>query len=177
MGADRALAARAEHRRASGEASTPEIVNGVLYVVRSGCPWRYLPTDLPPWQFVYWYFQQWEQIGITEALLTELRIKPAVRRPRQGADGRHHRLAKRQGCRWPSAVTAVVTTRARVSTAASDSSSPTPPAQLLTVAMMTVSRQDRDGAKAAQLSAYVTTPIRHVFADQGFAGTPGGLGP
>ncbi len=27
-----------------------EIVNGMLYVVRSGCPWRYLPADLPPWQ-------------------------------------------------------------------------------------------------------------------------------
>jgi len=33
-----------------------EIVNAILYVVRSGCPWRYLPADLPPWQTVYWYF-------------------------------------------------------------------------------------------------------------------------
>ncbi|WP_434094239.1 transposase [Nonomuraea wenchangensis] len=31
----------------------PEIVNAILYVVRSGCPWRYLPTDLPPWQTAY----------------------------------------------------------------------------------------------------------------------------
>ncbi|MFG1959610.1 transposase [Nonomuraea sp. NPDC049028] len=30
--------------------------------------------------------------------------------------------------------------------------------------------QDRDGAKTALLSAYLTTPVRHVFADQGFAG-------
>jgi transposase len=30
-----------------------EIVNAILYVVRSGCPWRYLPADLPPWQTVY----------------------------------------------------------------------------------------------------------------------------
>jgi transposase len=52
-----------------------EIVNAILYVVRSGCPWRYLPTDLPPWQTVYWYFQQWEQAGVTEDLLRELRIK------------------------------------------------------------------------------------------------------
>jgi hypothetical protein len=29
-----------------------EIANAILYVVRSGCPWRYLPTDPPPWQTV-----------------------------------------------------------------------------------------------------------------------------
>ncbi|GGT16292.1 transposase [Nonomuraea spiralis] len=41
---------------------------------------------------------------------------------------------------------------------------------LVTVAVPAASRQDRDGAKTALLSAYLTTPIRHVFADQGFAG-------
>ncbi|MEV0231212.1 transposase [Nonomuraea sp. NPDC050786] len=55
--------------------SRREIVNAILYVVRSGCPWRYLPSDLPPWQTVYWYFQQWQQVGVTEALRVELRVK------------------------------------------------------------------------------------------------------
>lgn len=35
---------------------------------------------------------------------------------------------------------------------------------------MAASWQDRDGAKTTLLSAYLTTPIRYVFADQGFAG-------
>ncbi|MFE9959333.1 hypothetical protein [Micromonospora sp. NPDC005299] len=35
---------------------------------------------------------------------------------------------------------------------------------------MAASWQDRDGAKTALLSAYMVTPIRHVFADQGFTG-------
>jgi hypothetical protein len=35
---------------------------------------------------------------------------------------------------------------------------------------MAASRQDSDGAKTALLSAYLTTPIRHVFTGQGFAG-------
>ena len=26
-----------------------EIINGIFYVMRSGCPWRLLPSDLPPW--------------------------------------------------------------------------------------------------------------------------------
>ena len=29
-----------------------EIVNGIFYVMRSGCPWRQLPKDLPPWSTV-----------------------------------------------------------------------------------------------------------------------------
>lgn len=40
---------------------------------------------------------------------------------------------------------------------------------LVTVAVMAVSQQGRDGAKTALLSAYRATPIRHIFADQGFA--------
>src|SRR5215216_6647817 len=55
-----------------------EIVNAILYVVRSGCPWRYLPADLPPWQTVYWYFTAWEETQVTEKMLAELRIKARV---------------------------------------------------------------------------------------------------
>ena len=39
------------------ELSRREIVNGILYVLRSGCPWRLLPHDLPAWGTVYWYFR------------------------------------------------------------------------------------------------------------------------
>ena len=37
-----------------------EIVNGMLYVLRSGCPWRMLPHDLPNWSTVYLYFRKSE---------------------------------------------------------------------------------------------------------------------
>jgi transposase len=30
-----------------------EIINGIFYVMRSGCPWRLLPSDLPPWSTIY----------------------------------------------------------------------------------------------------------------------------
>jgi len=29
-----------------------EIVNGIFYVMRSGCPWRLVPSDLPPWRTI-----------------------------------------------------------------------------------------------------------------------------
>jgi Putative transposase of IS4/5 family (DUF4096) len=30
-----------------------EIINGMFYVMRAGCPWRLLPNDLPPWGTIY----------------------------------------------------------------------------------------------------------------------------
>jgi putative transposase len=37
------------------------LINAILYVVRSGCAWRLLPGDFPPWQTVYGYFRRWSQ--------------------------------------------------------------------------------------------------------------------
>jgi len=39
------------------------IVNAILYVTRTGCAWRMLPKDLPPWQTVYGYFWRWTKSG------------------------------------------------------------------------------------------------------------------
>ncbi|GAA0958471.1 IS5 family transposase [Actinocorallia libanotica] len=147
-----------------------EVVNAILYVVRSGCPWRYLPTDLPPWQTVYWYFQQWEEAGVTDRLLAELRIRARRQQGREdepsagildsqsvkGADtvGRNSRgydAGKKVNGRKRFIVTDTT-------------------GLLITVAVMAASWQDRDGAKTALLSAYLSTPIRYVYADQGFAG-------
>ena len=59
-----------------------EVINGVLYVLRTGCPWRMLPHDFPPWQTVYQYFRKWKNEGIWEQINEALR--PEVRR----AEGR-----------------------------------------------------------------------------------------
>lgn len=54
-----------------------EVVNGILYVLRSGCPWRMMPHDLPPWETVYKYFYKWSRDGTWERLHETLR--PQVR--------------------------------------------------------------------------------------------------
>jgi putative transposase len=36
-----------------------EVVNAILYVQRTGIPWRMLPHDFPPWKTVYHYFRWW----------------------------------------------------------------------------------------------------------------------
>ena len=47
-------------RRSSDER---EIVNAIFYVNRSGCSWRLLPHDFPPWQTAYSYFRMWKRDG------------------------------------------------------------------------------------------------------------------
>ncbi len=50
-----------------------EILNAIFYILRSGCSWRLLPHDFPPWQTVYHYFRCWRQDGMMEKLHTALR--------------------------------------------------------------------------------------------------------
>jgi putative transposase len=45
-----------------------EILNAIFYVVRSGCAWRLMPHDLPPWQTIYGYYRQWRNAGTWEKL-------------------------------------------------------------------------------------------------------------
>lgn len=35
-----------------------EVVNAIRYLVRTGCEWRMLPHDFPPWPTVYWWFRR-----------------------------------------------------------------------------------------------------------------------
>lgn len=52
-----------------------EVTNGILYVLRTGCPWRMLPHDLPPWGTVWWYFRHWGHDGTWERIHEALRPK------------------------------------------------------------------------------------------------------
>ena len=50
-----------------------EVFNGVRYVVRTGCPWRSLPHDLPPWEAVYQQSQRWIAAQVFETMVHDLR--------------------------------------------------------------------------------------------------------
>lgn len=49
------------------------VVNAIFYVSRSGCAWRMLPTDFPPYQTVYHYFRAWKKDGTWEKVHDTLR--------------------------------------------------------------------------------------------------------
>ncbi len=50
-----------------------EILNAVFYVLKSGCPWRLLPREFPPWRSVYHWFRAWRIDGTWERLNAALR--------------------------------------------------------------------------------------------------------
>jgi transposase len=141
------------------------IVDAILYVVRSGCSWRQLPADFPPWQTVYWYFVRWEQQHLTEAMLTALREQLRVAQGRNpqpsagiidsqsvkgadtvGRDSRGYDAGKKINGRKRFIVTDTL-------------------GLLIVVAVTAASVQDRDGAKTTLVSMYLAVPVRFVFAD------------
>ncbi len=58
-----------------------EILNAICSVLRSGCAWRMLPHNLPPWKTVYHYFRLWQRDG------SWVRVHAALRTEIQGAAG------------------------------------------------------------------------------------------
>ena len=66
-----------------------EVVSGLLCVLRTGCPWRSLPHDLPPWGTVWAYFRRWRDDGTLDRVHDELRgrVREAGGRDRQPRAG------------------------------------------------------------------------------------------
>jgi transposase len=51
-----------------------EVFNGLRWIVRTGCAWRYMPHDLPPWEAVYQQTQRWIRAGVFEEMVHDLRV-------------------------------------------------------------------------------------------------------
>ena len=62
--------------------SLREILDAVFYVLKSGCAWRLLPHDFPPWKTVYHYFRSWRLDGTWERMHTALlkRVRVSLER-------------------------------------------------------------------------------------------------
>ena len=56
-----------------------EIIDAIFYIVRSGCAWRLLPHEFPPWKTVYHYFRFWRLDGTWERMHAALRERVRVR--------------------------------------------------------------------------------------------------
>jgi putative transposase len=59
------------------------VLNAILYLVRTGCQWRLLPHDFPPWSTVHTWYRRWRQDGTWE------RIHEALRRQVRRQAGRN----------------------------------------------------------------------------------------
>ena len=52
-----------------------EVVNAIRYVLRTGCAWRMLPHDLPPWRTAFHYFRTWRFDGTWQRVHDTLRTQ------------------------------------------------------------------------------------------------------
>src|ERR1035441_2800447 len=50
-----------------------EIFNGILYINKTGCQWRNLPKDFPPWASVYHYYRTWTRSALLPQIHDHLR--------------------------------------------------------------------------------------------------------
>ena len=55
------------------EHSRRDIVDGILYIIRTGGAWRMMPNDLPHWKTCYHYFRLWAKLGYWEQIHNALR--------------------------------------------------------------------------------------------------------
>src|SRR4051812_28057662 len=103
------------------KAATRDLVDAILYFLRSGGGWRLLPHDLPPWQTVYYYLRRWQRDGVWDRVHHALVMADRERAGREASptaaiiDSQSVKTVDQKGDQR-------VTTRARRSTGASATS-------------------------------------------------------
>ena len=94
-----------------------EVVNAVLYLSRTGCSWRQLPHDFPPWGTVHWYYRCFRLDGTWQKIHDALRDKVRVSAGRKKSPSAA--IVDSQSVKTTEKGGRVATTRARRSTVAS----------------------------------------------------------
>lgn len=154
------------------EHSLRAVFNALRYVVRSGCEWRMLPNDLPPWAAVHQQAQRWIRAGCFEALAHDLRevLRVAAGRaeqpsavildsrtvqstPTSGARAGYDGAKRRKGAKVHAAVDTL--------------------GHLLALRVTAANEQDRAqvGALAADVQATTGEHVTLAYVDQGYTGT------
>ena len=59
------------------------VIDAILYLLRTGCQWRLIPSDFPPWGTVWWYFWRWRHDGVW------VRVHRALHRAARVAKGQN----------------------------------------------------------------------------------------
>ncbi|MFJ8939786.1 IS5 family transposase [Streptomyces sp. NPDC102365] len=146
-----------------------EILNALVYWLRTGCAWRLLPHDLPPWQTVYHYWRVWQQEGVWEQMLPALGERERVqlgRDPTPSAaivDSQSVRASERGGLHGYDGGKKVsgIKRHLLVDTRGT----------ILVTCVSPASVGDRDGAAVLFFQAADAFPrLQHVWADQGYRG-------
>lgn len=145
------------------------VVNAIFYIAQTGCQWRLLPKDFPPFTTVQGYFYQWRDEGRWRAINHDLvmRAREAIGReasPTAGTiDSQSVKTCEAGG---PRGFDAGKKVKGRKRHIATDTEG-----HLLGVQVHAADIQDRDGAVGVIASLRRLYPwLRHLFADGGYAG-------
>lgn len=147
-----------------------QMLDACIYVLRSGCSWRMLPKDFPPWMAVYQTFRRWIAQGRFEAMYDELRRLWRTRQHRAPdptaaiLDSQSVKTSPQGG---PKGYDAGKKVKGRKRHLVTDTLG------LLVAVLITVaSTQDRDAAMPAMDLAKEKVPgIQMLYVDSGYAGT------
>jgi transposase len=154
------------------EYSLRALFNAMRYVAKTGCHWRYLPNDLPPWTAVYQQARRWMAADVFETLVHDLRecIRHALHNrdpqptaavldartlqstPESGARAGYDGAKKRKGSKVHLAVDTL--------------------GYLLALTVTSAQEQDRDQVRqlAADVQAATGETVEVAYVDQGYTG-------
>jgi transposase len=145
------------------------ILNGIFYLLRTGCAWRYLPREYGPWSTVFHYFRLWRKASLWERIQAVLRerVRQALgREPTPSAaiiDSQSVKTTEQGG---PHGYDGGKKVNGRKRHILVDTLG-----LLLTVIVHPANVQDREGAKLVLAGLHERFPrLRHLWADQAYTG-------